>query len=122
MPSRSEIEAQIRSQAHALGFTLCGFTRLQPLPREQFFLDWLTQGHAGEMQYLSREPQRRLNPALPFPQTKSIICLGYPYTPPRLPPIDWQRALRGRIAAYAAGVDYHDLIKTKLQEFTRFLS
>ncbi len=115
------LETQIRTQARALGFSLCGFTRLQPLPREQFFLDWLAQGHAGEMQYLVREPQRRLHPALPFPQAKSVICLGYPYAPPRLPSIDWQRTLRGRIAAYAAGVDYHEIIQSKLQEFVRFL-
>src|SRR5215470_3321881 len=116
------LEAQIRAHARALGFSLCGFTRLQPLPREQFFLEWLAQGRAGEMQYLVREPQRRLNPALPFPQAKSVICLGYPYAPPRLPAIDWQRTLRGRIAAYAAGVDYHEIIQSKLQEFVRFLS
>jgi epoxyqueuosine reductase len=115
------LEAQIRAKAHELGFTLCGFTPLQPLPREQFFREWLAQGHAGEMHYLAREPQRRLNPALPFPQASSVICLGYPYAPPPLPQIDWRQTLRGRIAAYAAGVDYHDLIQTKLEALVRFL-
>jgi epoxyqueuosine reductase len=109
------LEDQIRAQAVALGFTLCGFTRLTPLPREQFFTDWLAQGYAGDMGYLARAPERRLNPTLAFPQAKSVICLGYPYAPPRLPAIDWRRELRGRIAAYAAGTDYHDVIKTKLQ-------
>ncbi len=115
------LEAQIRSQAHTLGFPLCGFTRIQPLPHEQFFLEWLAQGHAGEMHYLAREPQRRLNPALLFPQARSIICLGYSYAPPLLPRFDWRQALRGRIAAYAAGVDYHEIIQAKLQTFIRFL-
>lgn len=116
------LEEQIRAQAAALGFTLCGFTRLSTLPRQQFFADWLAQGYAGEMGYLAREPERRLNPAIPFPQARSVICLGYPYAPPRLPTIDWQRALRGRIAAYAAGVDYHQVIKTKLQVLIAFLN
>jgi epoxyqueuosine reductase len=116
------LEDQIRVQAAALGFTLCGFTRLTPLPREQFFTDWLAQGYAGEMGYLVHEPERRLNPALPFPQARSVICLGYPYAPPRLPAIDWRRELRGRIAAYAAGTDYHDTIKSKLLTLIRFLT
>jgi epoxyqueuosine reductase len=116
------LEEQIRAQARTLGFTLCGFTHLSPLPREQFFTDWLAQGYGGEMHYLAREPQRRLDPAIPFPQAKSVICLGYPYFPPRLPHIDWQRELRGRIAAYAAGADYHEVIQNKLRTLIAHLN
>lgn len=108
------LENFIRAQAAGLGFTLCGVARLSPLPRTQFFADWLAQGYAGDMTYLARAPERRLDPAIPFPQAKSIICLGYPYHPPRLPVLDWRQELRGRIAAYAAGVDYHEVIQPKL--------
>ncbi|MGE0680150.1 MAG: tRNA epoxyqueuosine(34) reductase QueG [Candidatus Binatia bacterium] len=116
------LEQQIRTRAKELGFTFCGFARLETLPREQFFTDWLAQGHAGEMHYLARNPERRLNPTLPFPQARSVICLSYPYAPPRLPDIDWRRELRGRIAAYAAGIDYHDTIKMKMNLLVRFLT
>lgn len=116
-----EIEQQIQEQAAALGFSFCGFTRLASLTREQFFTNWLAQGHAGEMAYLARDPQRRINPAIPFPEAKSVICLGYPYTPPPLPDIDWRRELRGRIAAYAAGADYHDTIQAKLKTLVAYL-
>ncbi|MEE8302011.1 MAG: tRNA epoxyqueuosine(34) reductase QueG [Candidatus Tectomicrobia bacterium] len=115
------MENQIRAKAAALGFSWCGFARLAPLPREEFFRNWLAQGHAGEMHYLAREPERRIDPAIPFPQAKSVICLGYPYAPPALPDIDWRTELRGRIAAYAAGPDYHDVITAKLHELTVFL-
>lgn len=115
------LEEQIQSQAAALGFTLCGFTRLSSLPREQFFTDWLTQGHAGQMAYLARDPQRRIDPMLPFPQAQSVICLGYPYFPPRVPEIDWRSELRGRIAAYATGMDYHDTIQAKLRTLVVYL-
>lgn len=111
----ASLEDRIRDQARALGFTLCGFAPLEPLPREQFFSDWLRRGYAGEMSYLTREPQRRLNPQIPFPQAKSVICLGYPYIPPHLPALDWRTELRGRIAAYAAALDYHDVIQAKLK-------
>jgi epoxyqueuosine reductase len=108
------LQQAIRTQATTLGFTLCGFARIAPLPREEFFNTWLAQGHAGEMHYLARNPEQRLNPTLRFPEAKSVICLGYPYAPPRLPNINWQQELRGRIAAYAAGRDYHEVIKAKL--------
>jgi epoxyqueuosine reductase len=51
-----------------------------------------------------------------------VICLSYPYAPPRLPDIDWRQELRGRIAAYAAGIDYHDTIKMKMDLLVRFLT
>lgn len=111
----------IRQQATALGFTLCGFTRLTPLPRADFFSRWLAQGYAGEMVYLARDPARRLHPLSAFPQARSIICLGYPYAPPQVPALDWRRELRGRIAAYAAGPDYHDTIKSKLTQLIHLL-
>lgn len=116
------LEEQIRAQASALGFSLCGFARLASLPREQFLNDWLAQGYAGEMGYLARASERRLNPAIPFPQAKSVICLAYPYTPPLLPSVDWRCELRGRIAAYTAGADYHDTIKAKLDLLGQFLT
>lgn len=115
------VENQIRTKAASLGFSLCGFTGLAPLPREEFFYTWLAQGHAGEMHYLARDPERRISPSIPFPRAKSVICLGYPYSPPALPDIDWTKELRGRVAAYAAGPDYHDVIKAKLRELIVFL-
>ncbi len=116
------LENQIRSKAVALGFSECGFTRLRPLAREDFLHTWLSQGNAGDMHYLARQPERRLNPALPFPQAKSVICLAYPYAPPAVPDLDWRKELRGRIAAYAAGLDYHDRISVKLRELIAFLN
>lgn len=115
-------EQQIRNRARELGFSSCGFARLKTLPRERFFHDWLAQGHAGDMHYLARNPERRLDPTLAFPQARSVICLSYPYTPPRLPNVDWRQELRGRIAAYAAGRDYHEAIKMKLDWLVQFLT
>ena len=115
------LESAIQTYAAKLGFSLCGFTRLSVLPRASFFGDWLAQGFAGEMRYLARQPQRRIDPHIPFPQARSVICLGFPYSPPVLPQMDWQNELRGRMAAYAAGADYHDVITKKLRQFIAFL-
>lgn len=116
------LEEKIRRHARALGFPLCGFTRLSRLPRTAFFRDWLARGLAGQMHYLAKQPERRLDPQIPFPEARSVICLGYPYAPPVLPRIDWQAELRGRIAAYAAGADYHAVIQEKLARLVTFLN
>ena len=115
------LENRIRAKAAALGFSACGFARLRRLAREDFLRRWLAQGNAGDMHYLARRPERRLNPAIPFPQARSVICLACPYTPPAVPEMDWKQELRGRIAAYALGLDYHDRIAAKLRELTAFL-
>ena len=116
------LEDQIRHKAAALGFTECGFARLGRLDREEFLRSWLAQGNAGDMHYLARQPERRLDPSIPFPQAKSIICLAYPYTPPAVPELDWRTELRGRMAAYAVGLDYHDRIGARLRELIAFLT
>ncbi len=67
------------------------------------------------MAYLARDPERRLDPRLLDPRLRSVISLAYPYQPPRLPPIDWRQELRGRIAAYALGPDYHLYVAEKMR-------
>jgi epoxyqueuosine reductase len=41
------------------------------------------------------------------------VSLGFAYHSPKPPKIDWRRAMRGRIAAYALGPDYHDVVLAK---------
>src|SRR5262245_40678039 len=105
-----EREEQIAADARDVGFPLTGCASLAALPRSSFFRDWLDQGRAGEMRYLERAPERRLDPRLAWPRARGVITLAFPYRPPPPPPADWQRTLRGRIAAYAAGTDYHDTV------------
>lgn len=105
----------IREAAALLGFVHCGFAALEPLPRRRFLRDWLAEGRAGEMTYLHRRFHGRLDPRQLFPWARSVVSLAYPYPPPPLPPGDWRTELRGRIAAYAFGNDYHDEIGDRLR-------
>ncbi|HJU12387.1 MAG TPA: tRNA epoxyqueuosine(34) reductase QueG [Candidatus Binataceae bacterium] len=100
-----------------LGFAAVGFAQLSRLSgREDFFRNWLTEGRAGEMGWLGRQPERRLDPRLLDQRLHSVISLAYPYAAPKPPVHDWRSELRGRIAAYALGPDYHDVVleKTRL--------
>jgi epoxyqueuosine reductase len=98
--------------AASLGFAMVGFARLRRLEeREDFYRRWLDEkGHAS-MAYLEREPERRFDPRRLDARYKSVVSLGYPYAPSAsAQKIDWRAELRGRIAAYALGPDYHDYV------------
>lgn len=90
---------------------MVGFARLRSLDtREEFFSDWLADGRHGTMQYLAREPARRIDPRVLDSRFKSVVSLAYPYQAARPPEIDWRAELRGRMAAYALRPDYHDYV------------
>ncbi len=60
------------------------------------------------MAYLAREPEWRLDPRAIDGRFRSVVSLGWSYAAPVAPQLDWKAELRGRIAAYALGPDYHD--------------
>jgi epoxyqueuosine reductase len=117
-----DLEGDIRAAARRLGFALCGFARIRRPPHAEFVSRWLADGNAASMAYIERGLAKRLDPHLVLPAARSVITLGCRYLPPPLPPIDWQRALRGRIAAYALGTDYHLVIERKLQSLCAFIN
>ena len=114
MGTHDHWKAQIREAARAAGFALCGFARLETPPHAAFVRGWLDAGNQAGMSYLDKGLAKRLDPRLILASARSIVSLGYRYLPPPLPAIDWQAELRGRIAAYAFGGDYHRILEDKL--------
>ena len=115
------LEAKIRRHATALGFSACGFAAALPLDRGAFLEGWLDAGFAGEMRYLERRAQRRLSIADTLRDARTVVTLAHPYDPPPPVPIDWRHELRGRIAAYALGEDYHRVLERKLAALEAFI-
>ncbi|HLW71004.1 MAG TPA: tRNA epoxyqueuosine(34) reductase QueG [Candidatus Binataceae bacterium] len=105
------LEREITAAANAAGFVLAGFAPLRRLDhREGFFRTWIDEGRPAEMAWLAREPERRFDPRRLDPRLRSVISLAFPYAAPAPPSCDWRAELRGRIAAYALGEDYHDVV------------
>lgn len=110
----SRLEQTIRECASRQGFALVGFAPLRRLKhREEFFRQWIAEGRPAEMGWLARDPDRRFDPRALDPRLRSVVSLAYPYAAPGAPAIDWRRELRGRIASYALGPDYHDVVLAK---------
>ena len=104
----------IKDVAREQGFAMAGFAAIRRLTeREDFYRQWLDDGRHGAMEYLAREPARRFDPRVLDARFKSVVSLAFPYHSPSPPKHDWRAELRGRIAAYAFGPDYHDVVLKK---------
>ena len=74
------------------------------------YQQWIQNESHGEMAYLSRGLDRRLNPKLVFPELKSVLVVGKPYSPH---PVGSEQI---RYARYLNGPDYHEAMKASLQD------
>jgi epoxyqueuosine reductase len=115
---------QICKKAHNLGFDLAGVAPAFPAPRTDAYLAWLAQGRHGELTYMARPDrvERRLNPALILPDARSVICVGLNYYPGAPPQGRAQGPSYGAVSNYAWGLDYHDLMVSRLEELAAFVS
>lgn len=115
----------LKQRARDLGFNFAGVTPATPSPQLDAYRRWLDAGMHGSMGYLARPDRvaRRQNLAVILPGIKSLIMVGLDYRP--LLPDGWQTALsdpsRGRIASYAWGLDYHDLLTPRLETLATWL-
>lgn len=99
----------ITSLAATCGFAATGFSRAEKVDEKmvQGFAQWLKQGAHASMQFLERNSEKRKDPRLLHPGTASIITLLYPW------PVQTFDTLGLKIAAYAKGIDYHQLVRQK---------
>jgi epoxyqueuosine reductase len=112
--SFSALAAELKRRARELGFDLVGIAPAGPSPRRDYVRRWLDEGRAGSMEYLARRFEERTDPAVYLPGARSVVCVAMNYhVPLEAPPPD-DRAYHGRVARYALGDDYHELIKTRL--------
>lgn len=115
--SSNNLKQAIKEKARQLGFILAGVTSSEPLENFNIFQDWLNQNQHGEMKYLETERSqiRRKDPKQILPECKSILVLAIPYSPINIENSEL------RIASYALGDDYHDVLPQKLKVIVEFI-
>jgi epoxyqueuosine reductase len=115
----------IKAHAYQLGFSLVGVTTADLLPHGDVYDAWLGQGRHGEMAYLNTPRSRlcRPQPELTLPDCRSVLVLGIRYPAPSyMNAVDKTGLLpRGRIASYAWGEDYHDILPGRLRSLVNFI-
>ncbi len=109
--------ATIRQLTSALGFDYCGIAKAVQLDADARRLEsWLNKGYQGSMQYMENHFDLRINPARLVPGAKSVITLLLNYYP-----VISQEPGKPKIAKYAYGKDYHEVIKSKLHELIKLV-
>lgn len=114
MIAASITSEDVKREAAAAGFDLCGIAPAADHVELRFFREWLDRGYAGEMQYLHRSSERRADVRQILPSARSVISLGTVYNTPAPYSADAAAPDRAAIARYAWGDDYHTVIEQRL--------
>lgn len=115
--NKARYSQMIKDEAKRLGFLSCGISKAEFLEEEAPRLEaYLKKGMNGKMGYLENHFDKRLDPTLLVPGSKSVISLLFNYYPE-----EKQREDTYKISKYAYGVDYHFVIKDKLKELMHFI-
>src|SRR5581483_717951 len=111
----NSLESRLEQQARRLGFDLFGIAAATDADTFDHFQNWLAHDFGGEMTYLHRHADARRNPTAVLPSVRSVVMLGMNYhSAPPSPGI-------GRIATYALGEDYHDVLRARLNALLAWL-
>jgi len=107
----------VKDTAQKLGFDYCGITKAVKLNEDARRLEaWLNKGMHGTMQYMEKYFDQRIDPSLLVPGAKTVITLLLNYFP-----AEKQNDTAPKVAKYAYGKDYHEVIKEKLNSFLQIL-
>mgnify|MGYP000993133738 CR=1 FL=1 len=116
-PERS-LTDQLKAEALRLGFAKVGVAPAVDPPGYPRFREWLKQGHAAGMDYLVRQADARAHPNHLLEGVRSVVMatmLHGSATPISTDP------RRGRIARYAQGPDYHEVLWRRLEALLAWL-
>lgn len=89
------------------------FATLDPAPGIEAYDHFLAAGYAGTMDWMARSRPPRAEPRLLLPDARAAVVLGTDYAWPRPPD---PGGLTGKVASYAWGRDYHNLIGKRLRK------
>lgn len=110
----------IKDKALSLGFDAVGFARVQPVNEKHTheYLDWLSRDYHGKMQFMDNYKEQRLDPGVLVPGARTVISLAINYHQKDFQP----EGAFYRISQYAAGIDYHQVIKHKLYHLLEYMN
>lgn len=115
------VEEECKQAAREIGFDLVGIADAQPARHAAAYREWLRNGHHADMEWIARNVETRCDPGVWIPDAESMIVVGVSYATQAPSPRIWNDPLRGRIARYAWGRDYHKVIRKRLDRLARWL-
>jgi len=119
--SQIDLKAQLVSFSRQIGFDSCRIAACSEPAHASEFREWLRHGAHGEMNYMQRGEEKRCDPQKVLPGARSIVVLALNYFQGNAAHTIAATAKPGRIARYAWGSDYHEVIQAKLNKIDQFL-
>ncbi len=116
-----QLAGEIKRRATELGFDLVGIADARPSAYRDYLRNWLDDGQAGTMHYLAERFEERTDPGAYLPGARSVICVAMNYYTPLEPVPADEAPYHGRVARYALGDDYHEIIKRRLYELADWI-
>jgi epoxyqueuosine reductase len=107
----------VKALARELGFDLVAVGPAEPPEHGAAFTSWVEAGYAGDMGYLERRREERLDPQQVLPGARSVVCVAFNYYQGEGCDPSWEP-----VARYAWGRDYHDVIIPRLQRLAAHLN
>ena len=126
--SPGDLKRALVQRAREIGFDDCRVARAEAPPHAAEFRAWIEAGAAAEMDWIARGAEKRGDPQRVLAGARSVIVLAMNYWQETAGMRNSEWGIRneesgkpGRIARYAWGDDYHDVIERKLKELNEFL-
>ena len=120
MTQEVELTARVKAEAAAVGFARVGIAEAGVLEEEAKHLDaWLAAGYHGQMSWMAQTASVRKDPRDPnmLESAKSVIVMAAPY----VRRTGYEGPPPARIAKYAVGRDYHNVLTKKSRKVARVL-
>ncbi|MBW2188593.1 MAG: tRNA epoxyqueuosine(34) reductase QueG [Deltaproteobacteria bacterium] len=120
MSQDADLTAQVKAEAEALGFARVGIAAARALEEEAAHLDeWLAAGRHGQMSWMATTASVRKDPRDPkmLENARSVIVMVAPYVRRH----GYEGPPPARIAKYAMGRDYHNVLTKKSRKVARVL-
>jgi epoxyqueuosine reductase len=121
MIAASISSADVKREAAAAGFDLCGIAPAANHVELRFLREWLDRGYAGDMHYLQASFERRSDVRHVLPSARTVISLGTIYNTARPYSSESGGGDRAAIARYAWGDDYHTVLESRLDRLVESL-
>ncbi len=112
----------VKDEAWRLGFDAAGIGPATAPRHGEAFERWLDDGYAGTMDYLDRTRRERRDPARLLPGVRAVVAVAMSYRPAADGPAAGQSDGGMRVARYAGGRDYHDVMRPRLEALADFIS
>jgi epoxyqueuosine reductase len=113
----------LKQRAIQRGFNIVGVVPAQPAPTLEAYIRWVEAGMHGTMGYMARPDRqiRRKDLQVILPGVRSIILVGLDYRNGVISQSVLEDPSRGRIAAYAWGMNYHNLMTPRLESLASWM-